>query len=104
MPAVPLAVSRPQTAFNFPTNCSYRNWSGPAPGPSGTSAPRAALRDRSGGRPAGTFKTWKAEVSSAEGEPGTMTLWVAQDSRRVVKVGATLPEMGGAVLGAELQP
>jgi dipeptidyl aminopeptidase/acylaminoacyl peptidase len=54
--------------------------------------------------PAGKFKTWKVEVVPAEGEPGTMNLWVAQDSRKVVKLGATLPEMGGAVLSAELQP
>ncbi len=34
---------------------------------------------------AGTFKTWKAEVTSAEGEPGSTTIWVAQDTRSVVK-------------------
>jgi len=54
--------------------------------------------------PGGTFKAWKAEVSSAEGDPGTQTLWVAQDSRKVVKTSATLPQMGGAVLTSELQP
>ena len=33
---------------------------------------------------AGTFKVWKVEVSSAEGEPGGSTLWIATDSRKVV--------------------
>jgi dienelactone hydrolase len=53
--------------------------------------------------PAGTFKTWKVELSSADGEPGTTTLWVNSDNRQVVKVSATLPQMGGAVLTSELQ-
>ena len=53
--------------------------------------------------PAGTFKAWKVEQSSAEGEPGATTIWIATDSRKVVKVSATLPQMGGAVLTSELQ-
>ncbi len=53
--------------------------------------------------PAGTFKAWKVEQSSAEGEPGATTIWVATDSRKVVKISATLPQMGGAVLTSELQ-
>jgi dipeptidyl aminopeptidase/acylaminoacyl peptidase len=54
--------------------------------------------------PAGTFKAWKVEIASAEGEPGTTTIWVAKDSRKVVKTVATLPQMGGAVVTTELQP
>jgi dipeptidyl aminopeptidase/acylaminoacyl peptidase len=54
--------------------------------------------------PAGTFKAWKIEESSAEGEPGGSTIWVAQDSRRVVRITATLPQMNGAQLTSELQP
>ena len=54
--------------------------------------------------PAGTFKAWKVEIVSAEGEPGSTTIWVAKDSRKVVKTVATLPEMGGAVVTTELQP
>ena len=54
--------------------------------------------------PAGTFKTWKAEVSSAEGEPGSTTVWIAQDSRKVVKTSAVLPQMGGTTVTSELQP
>jgi dipeptidyl aminopeptidase/acylaminoacyl peptidase len=53
---------------------------------------------------AATAKTWKLEVTSAEGEPGVTTLWVASDSRKVLKVSAVLPQMGGAVLTLELQP
>jgi hypothetical protein len=52
---------------------------------------------------AGTFKAWKVEVSSAEGEPGQTTLWIADDTRSVVKTSATLPQMGGAVVTLELQ-
>jgi dipeptidyl aminopeptidase/acylaminoacyl peptidase len=53
--------------------------------------------------PAGTFETWKVEIASAEGELGTTTIWVAKDSRKVVKSRATLPQMGGAVVTTELQ-
>jgi dipeptidyl aminopeptidase/acylaminoacyl peptidase len=54
--------------------------------------------------PAGTFKAWKAEISSAEGDPGTTTLWIASDTRRVLKTSASLPQMGGATITSELQP
>jgi dienelactone hydrolase len=54
--------------------------------------------------PAGTFQAWKVEIASAEGEPGQTTIWVAKDSRKVVKLSATLPQMGGAVFTSELQP
>ena len=54
--------------------------------------------------PAGTFQAWKVEITSAEGEPGQTTIWVAKDSRKVVKISATLPQMGGAVVTSELQP
>jgi dipeptidyl aminopeptidase/acylaminoacyl peptidase len=54
--------------------------------------------------PAGTFQAWKVEITSADGEPGSATIWVAKDSRKVVKTTATLPQMGGAVVTSELQP
>jgi len=54
--------------------------------------------------PGGSAKAWKVEITSAEGAPGVHTLWVAQDSRKVLKTSATLPEMGGAVITSELQP
>jgi len=53
---------------------------------------------------AGKFDAWKAEISSLDGEPGVTTLWVHPETRRVLKVSATLPQMNGAVLTAELQP
>ena len=53
--------------------------------------------------PAGTFEAWKVDIASAEGEPGQTTIWVAKDSRKVVKVNATMPQMGGAVFTSELQ-
>ena len=54
--------------------------------------------------PAGTFKTWKAEVTSAEGEPGSTTVWIDKASRKVVKTSAVVPSMGGATVTSELQP
>jgi dipeptidyl aminopeptidase/acylaminoacyl peptidase len=52
--------------------------------------------------PAGTFDTFKVEITSAEGEPGKATLWIAKKTRQVVKVSAVLPELNGATLTAEL--
>jgi len=54
--------------------------------------------------PAGAFQAWKVEVASAEGEPGTTTLWIDKASRRVVKTATVIPQMGGATLTTELQP
>ena len=53
--------------------------------------------------PAGGFKAWKVELSSAEGDPGGTTLWVDTATRKVVKTVATMPQMGGAVVTVELQ-
>lgn len=53
---------------------------------------------------AGTFQTWKVELTSADGGPGTTTLWVDKATRKVVKTSTTLPQMGGAVVTSELQP
>ncbi len=52
--------------------------------------------------PAGTFKAWKVEIKPADGAPGEHTIWVDSTSRRVVKMIATLPEMGGATATMEL--
>jgi hypothetical protein len=52
--------------------------------------------------PAGSFDAFKLEVTSAEGEPGKTTVWVAKESRRVVKIVAVLPQMNGAILTSEL--
>lgn len=53
--------------------------------------------------PAGTFKAWKVELTSADGDPGSTNLWVDTATRKVLKTVATLPQMGGAVLTLELQ-
>jgi hypothetical protein len=52
--------------------------------------------------PAGTFKAFKVEVTPADGEPGGQTVWIATDTRAVVKITAVLPQMGGAKLTSEL--
>ena len=53
--------------------------------------------------PAGTFDAYKVEISSADGGPDKLTVWVTKDSRQAVKFSAVLAQMGGAVLTAELQ-
>jgi hypothetical protein len=53
--------------------------------------------------PAGAFDAWKVELGPADGGPGKATLWIAKDSRKPVKSSAVLPQMGGAVMTAELQ-
>jgi len=52
---------------------------------------------------AGTFQTWKVETGSAEGDPGGATAWIDKATRKLVKVSATLPAAGGAVMTTELQ-
>lgn len=54
--------------------------------------------------PAGTFQAWKVEMKPADGEPGGGMVWIDTASRKVVKVTATLPQMGGAQLTSELVP
>jgi hypothetical protein len=52
--------------------------------------------------PAGTFDAFKVEiVSTVEGSK--TTLWVARDSRKVVKVVQVSPQQGGATVTSELQ-
>ena len=53
--------------------------------------------------PAGSFRAWKVELTSAEGDPGSTTMWVDLASRKVLKTVATGPQMGGAVITMELQ-
>jgi dipeptidyl aminopeptidase/acylaminoacyl peptidase len=53
--------------------------------------------------PAGSFDAFKVEITSAEGEPGQSTVWIAKDSRKVVKIVAVLPQMNGAILTSELK-
>ena len=52
--------------------------------------------------PACTFTAYRVDITSAEGEPGTTTLWVSTESPTVVKMTATMPAMGGATMTSEL--
>jgi dipeptidyl aminopeptidase/acylaminoacyl peptidase len=53
--------------------------------------------------PAGTFDAYKLDVSSADGGAEKVTVWVAKDSRKPVKMSAVMPQMGGATMTAELE-
>ena len=52
--------------------------------------------------PAGTFDSLRVEISSADGGSDKKTVWIAKESRRVVKVSAVVASMGGAVMTQEL--
>jgi dipeptidyl aminopeptidase/acylaminoacyl peptidase len=54
--------------------------------------------------PAGTFDTFRVEITSGDGGGDKKTLWIAKDSRKVVKASAVVASMGGAVLTQELLP
>jgi dipeptidyl aminopeptidase/acylaminoacyl peptidase len=54
--------------------------------------------------PAGTFDAYKVEIVSAANDADKQTVWVAKDGRKVVKITAVLPSMGGALLTSELTP
>ncbi len=53
--------------------------------------------------PAGSFDSYRVEISSANSRADDYTVWVAKSSRKPVKMIADLPEMSGAKLTAELQ-
>jgi dipeptidyl aminopeptidase/acylaminoacyl peptidase len=53
--------------------------------------------------PAGSFECYRVEMTPADGGGENYTGWIAKDSRKPVKFTATLPQMGGAKLTAELQ-
>jgi hypothetical protein len=50
--------------------------------------------------PAGTFEAYKVEISSSDGDK--TYIWVAKDSRKVLKTSATVAQMNGAVITTEL--
>jgi dipeptidyl aminopeptidase/acylaminoacyl peptidase len=54
--------------------------------------------------PAGTFDAYKVEITSADDETDRQTVWIAKDTRQVVKISAVLPSFGGAILTSELTP
>jgi hypothetical protein len=45
--------------------------------------------------PAGTFDAYRVEITSTENEADKQTVWIAKDTRKVVKITAVLPSMGG---------
>ena len=51
--------------------------------------------------PAGSFDAFKIEITSAEGEPGKTTIWIAKDSRKLIKTSTIVPQ-NGAVITSEL--
>jgi hypothetical protein len=53
--------------------------------------------------PAGSFDSWKVELSSADGGPDKATVWVSKEGRKMVKMSTVLAQMGGAVVTSELQ-
>ncbi|MBI4903668.1 MAG: S9 family peptidase, partial [Acidobacteria bacterium] len=50
--------------------------------------------------PAGEFETFKVEAKS---DQGTITYWIDKEGRKLVKMSASLPQMGGAKLTTELK-
>jgi hypothetical protein len=54
--------------------------------------------------PAGKFEAFKVEITSADGGSDQSTVWIAKDSRQVVKVSSVMAQMGGAKMTAELMP
>ena len=54
--------------------------------------------------PAGKFDAFKVEMTSADGGNDQATLWFAKDSRKLLKVSAVMPAMGGATMTMELLP
>ena len=53
---------------------------------------------------AGTFDSYRVEITSADGGNDKQTVWIAKDSRKPVKLEALLPSMGGATMIMELVP
>jgi dipeptidyl aminopeptidase/acylaminoacyl peptidase len=53
--------------------------------------------------PAGTFEAFKVELTPEDGSADRRTVWVAKQPRKTVKMVATMPQMGGAILTAELK-
>lgn len=52
--------------------------------------------------PAGTFDTLRVEISSADGGSDKKTVWIANQTHKVVKVSAVMASMGGAQMTEEL--
>ena len=49
------------------------------------------------------FDTWKVELTPKDGEPGEIKLWIAKDTRRIIKNESKLPpQAGGGIAVMEL--
>ena len=53
--------------------------------------------------PAGSFDSFKVEISPADGSAGNSTIWIDKQSHKPVKLMSTMPQMGGATMTMELQ-
>jgi hypothetical protein len=51
--------------------------------------------------PAGTYDAFRVDETSADGDPDRKTIWIATDSRKVVKISVLLGSLGGAVMTVE---
>lgn len=52
--------------------------------------------------PAGTFDAYKVELVAADNDADKQTVWITKDTHKVVKIVATIPSLGGALLTTEL--
>jgi len=52
--------------------------------------------------PTGKFDAYRVEITSADGGSDKKTVWVAKDTRKVLKSSAVVAAMGGAVVTLEL--
>ncbi len=52
--------------------------------------------------PAGTFEAYKVEIVDTENDADKQTVWIAKDTRRVLKISAVLTNLNGALLTSEL--
>ncbi len=52
--------------------------------------------------PAGTFDAYKVEITSADNEADKTMVWIARDTRKVLKISSVLTALNGAVLTSEL--
>jgi hypothetical protein len=53
--------------------------------------------------PAGTFDAFRVDETSVEGDPDRKTIWIATDSRKVLKMSVLLASLNGAVMTAEAE-
>jgi hypothetical protein len=51
--------------------------------------------------PAGTFEAFRVDETSTEGDPDRKTIWIAKDTRKVVKMSVLLAALNGAVMTVE---